>query len=125
MPAIHRVATFGRFEAGAGAESGESIWRSRASATALARAGATTTQVALELGGDGFARRGLQRLVCFLTLLESPDVLGNLFVLRGDLGNFCLPFVGLLRQRTERHLDVQDLLDPVQQRQGCLRRRRL
>ena len=49
----------------------------------------------------------------------------DLVVLGGHLVDELLPLVGLLGQVGQRHLDVEHLLDPVQQRERRLRVRRL
>ena len=81
-------------------------------------------QVALEVGRDLVAA-GLRQVVVvgrrLGLLLELADVLAHLVVRLRHLGDGALPLLGLLGQRAQRHLDVEDLLDAVQQRHRRLR----
>ena len=86
--------------------------------------GAAAAEVALELAGDLVAV-GLGQVDLGGPLLERAHVLDDLVVLVGHLVDGLDPVVGLLRQRAERHGQLEDLLDPLQQRHGGPRRRRL
>src|SRR3712207_1971954 len=76
---------------------------------------ATAAQIPLELAGDLVAV-GLGEVALGGPLLERAHVLDDLGVLVGHLVDGPHPVVGLLRQRAERHVELEDLLDPLQQR---------
>ena len=85
---------------------------------------APALQVALELAGDRLAAR-LREIDGVACLLELVDVVGNLIVLRCQLIDAGLPGARLLGEVAERHRDVEQVLDPPNERQGCLRAGRL
>ena len=85
---------------------------------------AAAAEVALELAGDRVAV-GLGEVDLGGALLERPHVLDDLVVLAGHLVDGLDPVLGLLGQRAQRHRELEDLLDPLQQGDGRARRRRL
>src|SRR4051794_34290602 len=81
-------------------------------------------QVALELPGDGLAT-GLGELGGVLALLEVADVLRDVLVLLGQLGDPALPGAAVLGQVAEGDGGLEQVLDLAEQGQGGLRARRL
>src|SRR5262245_10424832 len=96
---------------------GASSWAGSAvgsAGAAVLTAVATTAQVALELAGDGIAAR-LRQVGGVFGFLERPHVFGDFRILLGQLVHAALPRPGLIRQVSERHRGVEDVLDPAQQ----------
>src|SRR3954452_16471493 len=81
--------------------------------------GVAALEVALELAGDRLAA-GLGELGGVLALLEVADVLGDVLVLLGQLGDAPLPGAALLGQVAERDAGLQQVLDLAEQREGGL-----
>ena len=90
----------------------------------LSPPGLPPLEVALELPGDRLAAR-LGQLGGVLGLLEVADVLRDVLVLLGELGDAALPGPGLLGQVAERDADLEQVLDLGEQGQRGLRARRL
>ncbi len=76
-------------------------------------------QIALEFAGDGLTGR-LRQLGGVPGLLQRLDVLGDLAVLGSQLVHAQLPGAGVLAQLAERDADVEQVLQPVEQRQAGL-----
>ena len=76
-------------------------------------------EVALELPGDRLAA-GLGQLGGVLALLEVADVLRDVLVLLGELGDAALPGAAVLGQVAQRDAGLEQVLDLAEQRQRGL-----
>src|SRR5262249_27054677 len=81
---------------------------------AVLAAVATAAQVALELAGNGIAAR-LRQVGGVFGFLERPHILGDFRVLLSQFVYAALPRLGFIRQVSERHRSVQDVLGPAEQ----------